>query len=94
MASESKFQSTCITHLKQLNIYYVNVHGGGWTGKGTPDLLVCSNGRFIAFELKVGNNTLQEDQKVRRNRILKNGGLFYSPTTIEEFKKIMEGLNE
>lgn len=89
---EKKLQDNVIRYLKGRGIYFLNLFGDGWSGKGKPDIIVCLNGRFVAFELKVGENDLQDDQKIHRNRIRKSGGLHYSPYTLEEFKKIIERL--
>ena len=89
---EKKLQDKAITYLKSKGIYYINQFGNGWSGKGAPDLTVCINGRFVAFELKVGENDLQDDQKIHRLRIKRNGGLHFAPYTIEEFIEIVEGL--
>ena len=89
---EKKLQDKAIDYLRKKGIYYLNLYGDGFSGKGKPDLLVCIKGRFVAFELKVGENDLQEDQKIHRIRIRRSGGLHYSPYTLEEFKEIVEGL--
>ena len=94
---EKKLQDKAIQYLKDQGIYYINQFGNGWASKGAPDLTVCINGRFVAFELKVGENDLQDDQKIHRIRIKRSGGLHYSPYTLEEFitiinKLIMEDL--
>jgi len=89
---EKKLQDKCIRYLKEKGVYYLNLYGDGFSGKGKPDLLACINGRFVAFELKVGENDLQDDQRIHRNRIRKSGGLHYSPYTLEEFKTIIEEL--
>lgn len=87
---EKNLQNKCINYLKKCDIYYVNIYGSGRTGKGTPDLLVCLNGKFLAFELKVGNNGLQEDQKIRKKQIEKSGGRVFTPTTLTDFISIIE----
>lgn len=89
---EKKLQDKAIEYLKGRGIYCLNLFGDGWSGKGKPDLIVCINGRFVAFELKVGENDLQDDQKIHRLRIQRSGGLHYSPYTLEEFKSIVEDL--
>lgn len=89
---EKKLQDKCIKFLKSKGIYYINQFGNGWSSKGAPDLTVCINGLFVAFELKVGENDLQADQILHRRRIIKNGGLHYAPYTLEEFIKIVEDL--
>lgn len=87
---ESKLQQECIKNLKARGFYYINVHGGGWGAKGAPDLIACINGRFVAFELKVGDNEMQPAQRIHKTRIEVNGGQHFSPRTLEEFINIIE----
>jgi hypothetical protein len=90
--SESSLQTKCLQYLKELKVYHVNTHGGGWCAKGTPDLIVCINSLFVAFELKVGENDMQPDQKIIREKIIESRGLHYCPRTFDEFKRIIDGL--
>lgn len=89
---EKKLQDKAIDYLKGLGIYYLNLYGDGRSGKGKPDLIACINGKFVAFELKVGENDLQDDQKIHRIRIRRSKGLHYSPYTLDEFINIVEDL--
>lgn len=89
---ETKLQDNAIAHLKDLGIYHLNLFGDGWSGKGKPDLIACINGRFVAFELKYGENDLQDDQKIHRLRIRRSNGLHFSPYTLDEFIEIVERL--
>lgn len=89
---EKKLQDKCIEYLEKRGIYYINKYGDGRTAKGAPDLYVCINGRFVCFELKVGENDLQDDQKLHRIWIRRSGGLHYSPYTLSEFISIVEDL--
>ncbi len=80
--------------LKENKIYTLDLEKtGAWSGKGKPDLVICFNGYFVAFELKVGNNQMQPDQRIHRKRILASGGKHYTPRTFKEFLEIMEELN-
>lgn len=90
--TEKKLQDDCINYLKGNRIYYINKYGDGRSAKGAPDLIVCINGKFVAFELKVGSNDMQDDQKIHKLRIERSGGLHYSPYTLSEFKSIVEDL--
>ena len=89
---EKILQDKCINYLKGNRIYYINKYGDGRSAKGAPDLIVCINGKFVAFELKVGSNDMQDDQKIHKLRIERSGGLHYSPYTFSEFKSIVEDL--
>ena len=89
---EKKLQDKAIRYLKGEGIYALNLYGDGMSGKGKPDIIACINGRFVAFELKVGSNDMQDDQKIHKLRIERSGGYHYSPYTLEEFISIVEGL--
>lgn len=92
MRPEKRLQDKAIRYLKGRGIYYLNLFGDGYSGKGKPDLIVCIKGKFVAFELKVGANNMQDDQIIHKIRIERSGGLHFSPYSFEEFKKIMEDL--
>jgi hypothetical protein len=82
---ESKLQKKCIDYLQSQGIYYINIYGSGRTAKGAPDLIACINGKFVAFEFKVGDNDIQPDQRIHKRRILKSGGRHFCPRSLEEF---------
>jgi len=91
---ESALQRKCIDHLKRLGIYYNNNHGDSWGSRGTPDITTCIKGRYVAFELKVGNNQLEPAQLLHKKRIEANGGLHFEIRTLDEFISIVEKLLE
>lgn len=90
---EKKLQDKVIQYLKDHDIYHLNLYGDGMSGKGKPDVIACIGGRFVAFELKVGENDLQDDQIIHKRRILRSKGLHFSPYTFEEFLSIVERIN-
>ena len=92
MTREKKLQDKAISYLKGRGIYYLNLYGDGMSGKGKPDIIACIGGRFVCFELKVGKNDMQDDQKVHKIRIERSGGLHFSPYTLSEFISIVEDL--
>ena len=94
MSRESNLQRKCTQYLDQQKIYYINKYGDGRSGKGAPDLICCIDGRFVAFELKVGKNGLQDDQKIDRLRIQRNNGLHYTPYTFDEFLQALEEVKQ
>lgn len=91
---EKKLQDKVIRYLKGRGIYYLNLYGDGMSGKGKPDIITCINGRFVAFELKVGANDMRDDQKIHKARIERSGGLHFSPYTLSEFISIVEDLTQ
>ena len=89
---EKKLQDKAIAYLKDKDIYHINKYGDGRSAKGAPDLYVCLKGRFVVFELKSGDNDMQDDQIIHKRRIERSGGLHFSPYTLEEFIEIVERL--
>ena len=89
---EKKLQDKVVAYLRGRGIYYLNLYGDGMSGKGKPDIIACINGKFVAFELKVGANDMQDDQKIHKLRIERSNGLHFSPYTLTEFIEILEGL--
>lgn len=61
--------------LKAQGAYAVNYIGGLHANNGTPDILVCLNGRFIGIEAKAGGNKPTELQLHNLKRIEEAGGL-------------------
>jgi hypothetical protein len=61
--------------LKAYGAYAVNYIGGISANNGTPDILACLNGRFIAIEAKAGKNKPTDLQTLNLKRIDDAGGL-------------------
>ncbi len=89
---ESALQKECLEYLQSQNIYVLNAHGSSYMTKGTPDLISCIRGRFVAFELKVKNNQLEPAQRIIRDRIKNSGGFHYEIRNLDDFKLIVERL--
>lgn len=89
---ERELQRACIVWVKEHwpDVLIVNIHGGGWSAKGFPDLICCVCGLFVAVELKVGDNDMQSDQKLWKKRIEKAGGVHECFRTLEEFQEMIE----
>ena len=69
----------------------MNIHGGGYSNKGFPDLLVFGYGRAVAVELKADSGyQVQPDQIVWRSRFLKVGIHHHVVRTLDDFEKTIE----
>lgn len=82
---EAALQSKILEYLKGYGCYCVNVHGSSYIAKGTPDILACYNGKFIAIETKVGKNGTSTAQQIQHKRIIEAGGVVIVPYTFNEF---------
>lgn len=81
---ESRLQKQILDYCKQNGIYATNIYGAGRCAKGTPDILLCIHGYYVAMECKVGNNQLQDDQIIHKMRIEKAGGRWCCPRSLDD----------
>ena len=94
MVQEKALQSKIIRWLKDNGAFVVKQHGGVYTEVGIPDLVCCYKGRFIAFELKVKNNTTTKIQDFKIDRIRKVGGIAEVIRSLDEVKEVIGGIDD
>lgn len=91
---ESALQKRCLNWVSDAyrgKLLAVNIHGGGYSNKGFPDLLVFGRGRAVAVELKSDSGyTVQADQIVWRSRFIKADVPHYVIRDFDTFKKTIE----
>ena len=94
MALESLFQAKCQNLIRQKGGYIFKTHGDIYLKKGTPDLIACIFGKFIAFEIKRpdGKGTVSEAQQIHKRQIENAGGKCYFVDSIQQLTKILEDL--
>lgn len=94
MASEKSFENKIKRYLKESGCYRVKYHGNYFSENGTPDILACVNGYFLAIEVKAQDGKPSELQLVKINDIRKAGGFAYVayPSGWEKLKDIIDGL--
>lgn len=73
--SEANIQRRIQAQIRKAGGWVVKVHGNQYTPVGTPDLLACYRGRFIAIEVKQYDNRLSEVQQHALEMISAAGGL-------------------
>ena len=92
---EGRLQDKCLKYVKEQEnqgrpIFAINQHGGAFSSRGIPDLIMCIRGKFVAVELKVGNNKPTPLQESKILRIQKALGQAYVCYTFDEFKMVVE----
>lgn len=73
MKPETRFQNKVLSDLKKLDKLWV-LKTQEKTRKGVPDLLICANGKFVAIELKIGQNKMSPLQGFELACIEASGG--------------------
>lgn len=94
MSAEKIFENKIKRYLKDRNCYCVKYHGNYFSENGTPDILACVNGYFLAIEVKAQNGKASELQLVKVNDIRKARGFAFVayPSGWEKLKDIIDGL--
>ena len=94
MASEKSFENKIKRYLKDRGCYRVKYHGNYYSENGTPDILACVNGYFLAIEVKAQNGKPSELQLAKINDIRKAGGFAYVayPSGWSKLKDVIDGL--
>lgn len=94
MASEKTFENKIKAYLKSIGAYFIKTHGDRFSRIGTPDIIACINGKFVAVEVKGEKGKPSDLQLYHIDQIQKAGGygtVLY-PKDFEKFKKDVESL--
>lgn len=92
--SEKAFENKIKAYLKSIGAYFIKTHGDRFSRVGTPDIIACVNGQFVAVEVKAEKGKPSELQLHHIEEIKKSGGyatILY-PKDFENFKKEMTKL--
>ena len=94
MAKEKVFENKIKSYLKSIGAYFIKTHGDRFSRVGTPDIIACVNGHFVAVEVKAENGKPSELQLYHIKQIKESGGVAYIlyPKDFEKFKTKMEEL--
>ena len=91
--TEQQIQNKIIKYLKTIS-YVVKIISA--TKAGVLDVIVCYEGRFIAFEVKTPDtkNDTSDLQEYNIREIIKNGGLAFVVWELKQVKDIIKGLEK
>ena len=94
MAAEKLFENKIKKYLKEKGAYCVKYFGCNYSTSGTPDILACVNGYFLAIEVKAQSGKPSELQLEKIREIRKAGGFAYVvyPSGWSDLKDIVDGL--
>ena len=92
---ESELITKIKNYLKTVpDCFYWKEHGGQYGTAGIPDIIVCYRGRFIAFEVKVGNNQPTVLQALTIRKIIKAGGYALVVRSVDEAMQVIKAFKE
>jgi hypothetical protein len=68
-------------------------HGGQYGTLGIPDIIVCYQGKFMAFEVKTPSGKLTTLQEITLQKINDAKGYAYKVTSLQEVKEILKNID-
>ncbi len=87
---ESRIQKKITDWLTSQNIWWMKAHQTSFSRSGAPDLIACTQGRFLAMEVKTPTGTPTLLQIREREKILKSGGTCEIVRSLEDVKKLVK----
>lgn len=91
---ESKFKKEIKKFLKTIGAYYAMIPGGAYGTNGSPDMVVCYKGTFIAIEGKAGDGVQSEWQALRQRQIERAGGIYIIARDVSDVSDIISSLEK
>lgn len=92
MTPEGRVKAKIKAYLKEIGAWFYMPVSNGMGRVGCPDILVCHNGRFMAFEVKApgkrGNTTPNQDREI--NAILSANGLALVVDDVNQVKEVLQ----
>jgi len=94
MGLEKLYETKIKKYLKDHGCYCVKYFGCNFSTSGTPDILACVKGNFLAIEVKAPEGVVSELQLVKIDEIRKAGGFAYVayPSGWSKLKAVIDGL--
>lgn len=91
---EKTFENKVKTYIRAIGGYAVKYHGNAYSTNGTPDLLCCIGGRFVALEIKAENGRPTKLQEWTIRQIRQSGGIamILYPKDWEKTKRLLKAL--
>ena len=80
--------------IKSRGGWCVKIHGGPYQDAGTPDILACYRGRFIAIEVKTSRGVVRPEQKVVQRAITGSGGYALITHLVGEVADVLDAVDE
>lgn len=98
LTPEKKVKDKCVKLLKAYDVYYFFPATHGYGRSGVPDIICCTQGRFLAIECKAGDNKPTALQEKEMADIRKQGGITLvinesNLTLLEDLLKELTGAN-
>lgn len=91
--SEKAIENSIKRYLDSIGAWYIKTHGSIFSKAGTPDILACVKGKFVAIEVKRPGGVVSALQEANIKLIEQAGGVALIVYSLEETQQHLEELN-
>ncbi|MDY7224686.1 VRR-NUC domain-containing protein [Halalkalibacterium halodurans] len=90
---EKTVENSIKRYLDNIGAWYIKTHGSMFSKAGTPDIIACVKGTFVAIEVKKPGGVVSELQKAHIKLIQQAGGVAFVADSLEETKQHLAKLD-
>lgn len=90
---EKKIENQIKRYLDSIGAWHIKTHGSMFSKSGTPDIIACINGHFVAIEVKKPGGVVSELQKYHIEQIEESGGIAFVAYSLDETKQYLAKFN-
>ncbi|ENH96700.1 recombinase B [Gracilibacillus halophilus YIM-C55.5] len=91
---EKRIENQIKRYLDNIGAWHIKTHGSMFSKAGTPDIIACVKGLFVAIEVKrPDGGKVSELQKYHIDAIEKAGGVAFVSRSVEETKQYLTKLD-
>lgn len=91
--SEKRIENQIKQYLDSIGAWHIKTHGNMFSKAGTPDIVACINGTFVAIEVKRPGGIVSKLQKANIRLIHQAGGVAFVAYSLEEAKEYLKKFN-
>lgn len=91
--NEKQIENQIKQYLDSIGAWHIKTHGNMFSKAGTPDVVACVNGSFVAIEVKQPGGRVSALQAAHIELIKQAGGHAFVAYSLEETKEHFKQLN-
>lgn len=91
--SEKRIENQIKQYLDSIGAWHIKTHGNMFSKAGTPDIIACLRGRFVAIEVKQPGGRVSPLQMAHIKLINQAGGVAFVAYSVEEAKGHLKKFN-
>ena len=92
MNPEARITKNIVNFIENIGGYAIKNHGSQYSRIGTPDIIACYNGRFIAIEVKNKANKPTATQNLHLHLAEIAGAVAFVATSVEDVEKKLSNI--